>query len=177
MLERGPRDWPMAESRQTAGLRALEQHPVAAIAVADDGAVLFANIAFAKLLGCSCDVLTSMSQDDICSTLPAGETLCAVARLCPNTIGRSLKLGQATCFVKVRKSAILDGPESVAIAMFVGLTERLSWGGGAAKYAACADSATAFCATQRLLTCGAQPCWASPEHRGQAKLVALGGPV
>lgn len=162
MSERGRRDLPMAESRRTTALRALEQHPVAAIAVADDGAVLFANTAFAKLLGCSCDALTSMSRDDICSTLPAGETLFAVARLCPHTIGRSLRLGQATCFVKVCRSAILDGAESVAMAMFEGLTERLSEGGGAAKYAACADSAYALCATQRLLTCGAQPCWASP---------------
>src|ERR1700728_1554936 len=118
MSERGPRDSPMAESRQTTALWALVQHPVAAIAVADDGAVLFATTAFAKLLGCSCDAITSMSHDDICSTLPAGETLFAVARSCPNTIGRSLQLGQTTCFVKVHKSAISDGAESVAIALF-----------------------------------------------------------
>jgi hypothetical protein len=161
MLVRAPRDSLMAESRQTTALWALEQHPVAAIAVADDGAVLFANTALAKLLCCSCDALTSMSHEDICSTLPAGETLFAVARLCPNTIGRSLQLGQTTCFVKVCKSAISDGAESVAMAMFEGLTERLSEGGGAAKYAACADSANALCATERLLTCGAQPCWSS----------------
>ncbi|MDT5219321.1 MAG: hypothetical protein QOF15_1426, partial [Mycobacterium sp.] len=104
----------------TPALRALEQYPVAAIAVADDGAVLFANTAFTNLLGCSGDALTSMSYAYICSTLPAGETLFAVARLCPDTIGRSLQFGQATCFVKMHQSALSNGVESVATAMFEG---------------------------------------------------------
>jgi hypothetical protein len=126
MSERAPRDSPMDQSRQTPALQALEHYPVAAIAVADDGAVLFANTAFAKLLGCSCAAVTSMSYAYVCSTLPAGETLFAVARLCPDTIGRSLQFGQATCFVKMHKSAVLNGVESVATAMFGGLAERLS---------------------------------------------------
>ena len=48
MSERAPRKSPMDQSRQTPALRALEQNPIAAIAVADDGVVLFANTAFAK---------------------------------------------------------------------------------------------------------------------------------
>lgn len=146
----------------TPALRALEQYPVAAIAVADDGAVLFANTAFAKLLGCSGDALTSMSYAYICSTLPAGETLFAVARLYPDTIGRSLQLGQATCFVKMHKSALSDGVESVATAMFEGLTEQLFGYYGTAKYAACADTANSLRPAERLLTCAAQRCLAAP---------------
>src|ERR1700712_3151676 len=156
MPERAPRDSPMDQWRQTPALRALEQNPIAAIAVADDGVVLFANTAFAKLLGCSCDAVTSMSYAYICSTLPAGETLFAVARLCPDTIGRSLQFGQATCFVKMHKSAVMNGVESVATAMFEGLTERLSGSHGSAKYAACADAANSLRSTERLLTCAAK---------------------
>jgi hypothetical protein len=162
MPERAPRDSPMDQWRQTPALRALEHNPIAAIAVADDGVVLFANTAFAKLLGCSCDAVTSMSYAYICSTLPAGETLFAVARLCPDTIGRSLQFGQATCFVKMHKSAVMNGVESVATAMFEGLTERLSGSHGSAKYAACADAANSLRSTERLLTCAAKRCMAAP---------------
>jgi hypothetical protein len=145
----------------TQALRALAQYPVAAIAVADDGTVLFANTALAKILGCSCDAVTSMSYAYICSTLPAGETLFAVARLCPDTIGRSLQFGQATCFVKMHKSAVLNGVESVATAMFDGLAERLSGYHGIGKYAACTDAANSLRPTERLLTCAAQRCLAA----------------
>ena len=162
MPERAPRDSPMDQWRQTPALRALEHTPIAAIAVADDGVVLFANTAFAKLLGCSCDAVTSMSYAYICSTLPAGETLFAVARLCPDTIGRSLQFGQATCFVKMHKSAVMNGVESVATAMFEGLTERLSGSHGSAKYAACADAANSLRSTERLLKCAAKRCMAAP---------------
>jgi hypothetical protein len=162
MSERAARDAPMDELRQTSALRALEQYSVAAIAIADDGAVLFANSAFAEILGCSSDAVTSMSHEYICSTLPAGETLFAIARLCPNTIGRSLHLGQATCFVKMHEAAVLNGVESIAIAMFEGLTERLPGGHGTAKYAACADATNGLRPTPRLLTCGAQRCLAAP---------------
>lgn len=162
MSERAPRDSPMDQSRQTPALQALEQYPVAAIAVADDGAVLFANTAFANLLGCSCAAVTSLSYAYICSTLPAGETLFAVARLCPDTIGRSLQFGQATCFVKMHKSAVLNGVDAVAAEMFDGLTERLSGHHGIAKYAACTDAANTLRPTERLLTCAAQRCLAAP---------------
>lgn len=62
---RRPSDSPIAESCQTPALPVLEQYPVPAIAVADDGAVLFANTAFARVFGCSRDAVTSMSYEDI----------------------------------------------------------------------------------------------------------------
>src|SRR5579859_6174576 len=82
-------------------LRVLTQHPVPVVAVADDGAVVFANTAFAAVLGCSSDVVASMTYEDICSFLPFDETLVAVTRLGPYTIGRLLQLGEATLFVKM----------------------------------------------------------------------------
>jgi hypothetical protein len=42
-----------------------DSYPVPAIAVADDGAVLVANAAFAEELGCSRDAVTSISYNDI----------------------------------------------------------------------------------------------------------------
>ena len=86
-----PLQWPgdslIAESPEIPARRVLAQHPVPVIAVADDGAILFANTAFAEVLGCSRDAVTAISYDDICSALPADETLFAVTRLSPDTIG------------------------------------------------------------------------------------------
>jgi hypothetical protein len=122
-----PGDSLIVESRQISALGVLEQCPVPVIAVADDGAVLFASAAFAHLLGCSCDALTCMSYDDICSLLPTDETLFAVTRLGPNGFVGSLVLSsQATVFAKIRKSATLSAADPDAVAMFKELTEHLS---------------------------------------------------
>jgi PAS domain-containing protein len=107
-------------------LRMLAQHPVPVVAVADDGAIVFANTAFVAVLGCSGDAVASMSYEDICSFLPADETLVAVTRLGPNTIGRLLELGEATLFVKMRRSAILSAADSGPVTLFEGLMKRLS---------------------------------------------------
>jgi hypothetical protein len=122
-----PGDSLIAESRQISAHGVLEQCPVPVIAVADDGAVVFASAAFAHLLGCSCDALTCMSYEDICSLLPTDETLFAVTRLGPNGFVGSLMLSsQATVFVKMRKSATLSDADPDAVAMFEELTEHLA---------------------------------------------------
>jgi len=121
-----PGDRLIAEPRQSSALRALTQHPVPVIAVADDGAVVFANTAFADVLGCSRDAVTSSSYEDICSFLPPDETLVAVGRLGPGPVERVLQFGQATLFVKMRRSAVISADDSGPITRFEGLMERLS---------------------------------------------------
>jgi PAS domain S-box-containing protein len=115
----------LAEPIQTPALLVLEQYPVPAIALADDGAILFANTAFAAILGCSRDAVTSMSYKDVFSALPTGETLFAVAHLRADTIGNSLHLGGSTFFAKMSKSAIARGADLCAIATFEELMARL----------------------------------------------------
>jgi hypothetical protein len=156
--------WPshsqVAESCQIPVLRALEEYPIAAVAVADDGAVLFANSAFVEVLGCSSDAVTSMSYADIFCALPTDETLFAVTRLCPNTLGSSPQSGRATCFVKMRKLAVRNGAASVAITLFEELLERLSVARSAGVRHT--GAATALHPMERHLRCGAQQCWAAP---------------
>jgi hypothetical protein len=122
-----PGDSLIAESRQMSALGVLGGCPIPVVAVADDGAVLFVSAAFAHILGYSCDALTCMSYEDICSLLPTDETLFAVTRLGPNAFVGSLILSsQATVFVKMRKSATLSDADLDATAMFKELTEHLS---------------------------------------------------
>jgi PAS domain S-box-containing protein len=130
MLQHGrfrrPSDSAIAESRQTPTLPLLEECSVPVIAVAGDGTVVFANTAFADVLGCSRDAVTSMSFEDISSAMTTEETLFAVARLRADIIGSLLPLEGTTFFAKISKSAILDGADSVAIATFEELMERAS---------------------------------------------------
>jgi hypothetical protein len=69
---------------------------------------------------------TPLSYADICSALPTDEPLFAVTRLGPKAIGSLMQSGQATVFVKMRKSATLNAADSDAAAMFKELMERLS---------------------------------------------------
>lgn len=130
MLPGGPLEWPghplIAESHHMPATRLLVPHPIPVIAVSDEGAVLFANNAFAEVLGCSRDAVTSISYDDICSALPADETFFAATELRPDTVGSLLGLGWATLFVKMHRSAILSGADSAAVALYDGLMKRLS---------------------------------------------------
>jgi PAS domain-containing protein len=69
MLERRrsrpPNDCPIAILQQMPALVLLERFPVPVLVVAEDGAVLFANTAFAAMLGRSREAVTSMNYEDI----------------------------------------------------------------------------------------------------------------
>ena len=121
-----PRNHIGAEPPRISPLGVLTQHPVPVVAVADDGAVVFANTAFADFLSCSPDAVTASSFDDITSFLPADEILLAVTRLGDGPVGRVLQLGQATLFVKIRRSAIVNAANWGRITRFEGLLIRLS---------------------------------------------------
>jgi PAS domain S-box-containing protein len=116
----------LAEPLESPALLMLERHPVPAIATAENGAVLFANRAFAEILGCSPYAVTSMSYEDISCALPTEETLFAVARLHADTNGSLLHLSGSMFFAKMSKSALRGGADAVAIATFQQLMERIS---------------------------------------------------
>jgi PAS domain S-box-containing protein len=106
-------------------LPALERIPVPAIALADDGAVLFANAAFAEILGCSRDAVTSMSYEQIFYALPTDEILFGVARLRDGTTADLQHLDGSTIFAKMSKSAVMRRAGPLAIVDFAELLERL----------------------------------------------------
>jgi PAS domain-containing protein len=129
MLERRP-SWEagdfMADPPHTPALMVLQQYPVPAIALADDGAVLFANTAFAEILGCSPDAVTALSYADILSALPPEETLFDVARLHADAIRSLQHLDGSRFLVKMSKSARMHGADGIAIATFEQLLGRLA---------------------------------------------------
>lgn len=116
----------MAEPPPTPALLVLEQYPVPTIALADDGAVIFANTAFAEILGCSPDAVTALTYADIVSALPSEETLFDVARLHADALKSLQHLDGARFLVKMSKSARMRGADGIAIATFEQLLERLA---------------------------------------------------
>jgi PAS domain-containing protein len=127
MLERRrsrlPRNRPKATPQEISVLGILERFPVPAVAVADDGAVLFANTAFAGALGCSRDAVMSMRYDDIVNVLPPEEILVAVARFHADTIVELRHLAGTTLYAKIGKSVRMGGDDAVVLATFAELTE------------------------------------------------------
>jgi hypothetical protein len=121
-----PGDSLILDSRQPTALGVLEACPIPVVAVADDGSVLFANAAFAHFFDYSSDALTCMSHEAICSVLPADETLVAVTRLGANAIKSLMLSGQATVFIKMRRSATLSAADPDTKAMFETLAEHLA---------------------------------------------------
>lgn len=127
MLQRRPSRLPrnpaMATPQEISALGILERFPIPTVAVADDGAVLFVNTAFASALGCSQDAVISMTCDDVTNALPPEETLIAVARLHADTIVELRHLAGTTLYAKIGKSVAMGGDDAVVLATFAELTD------------------------------------------------------
>jgi hypothetical protein len=126
MLERRRSRLPRNPARATPEISALgilERLPVPTVAVTDDGAVLFANTAFAGALGCSRDAVLSMTYDDVVHVLPPEDSLVAVARFGADTIVKLRHLAGTTLYAKVGKSVTRGGDDAVVLATFAMLTD------------------------------------------------------
>ncbi len=116
---------PMTMLEQMPALVVLERFPVPVLAVAESGAILFANSAFADMLGHSADALRTMSFADIFSTLPAGESATSLVREHAGLIVDLLDGEGSVVRAQMSRSALLRGDDPVALATFQDFTERL----------------------------------------------------
>jgi PAS domain S-box-containing protein len=113
-------------------LVALERIPVATLAVARDGVILFANTAFAEMLGYQQDRLAGLAFPQIFHTVPAGvDVLCGVHALA-NLVVELQHFEGWTVRAKMSKSALMRSDDPVVLVTFENLTERLWIGGGSA---------------------------------------------
>jgi PAS domain S-box-containing protein len=118
-------DSPNAILQELPALLALDRLPVPALALASDGAVLFANTAFAAILGRSRESMTSMRYEDIFSVPPRERRFVAGAHLHADTFVELLHIEGWTVPAKMSKSATRRGDDSVTLATFEDLTEQL----------------------------------------------------
>lgn len=116
---------PIALLKELPALVVLERFPVPVLAIAEDGAILFANKAFAEMLGHSADAITALKFRQIFHTLPAEESAVSVVRDHADLIVELLHQDGSIVRARMSKSALLRGDDPVALATFQDLTERL----------------------------------------------------
>jgi PAS domain S-box-containing protein len=116
---------PMAVLREMPALVVLERFPVPALAIAEDGAILFANSAFAEMLGYSADDLLSLKFDQIFHAMPADESALSVVRQHADLIVELVHQDGSIRRARMSKSALIREGDPVALAAFQDLTEKL----------------------------------------------------
>jgi PAS domain S-box-containing protein len=116
---------PMAVLREMPALVVLERFPVPALAIAEDGAILFANSAFAEMLGYSADEVLSLKFHQIFHAMPAEESALSVVRQHADLIVELVHQDGSIRRAKMSKSALIREGDPVALAAFQDLTEKL----------------------------------------------------
>ena len=116
---------PMALLKELPALVVLERFPVPVLAIAEDGAILFANKAFAEMLGYPAETVTTLKFRQIFHTLPADDSAVSVVRAHADLIVDLSHQDGSIVRARMSKSALLRGDDPVALATFQDLTERL----------------------------------------------------
>jgi PAS domain S-box-containing protein len=116
---------PMSLLRDMPALVLLERFPVPVLAIAEDGAILFANGAFADMVGYRTEEVTAAHFAEIFHRLPAEESAVMVIRAHADLVVELLHRDGSIVRARMSKSALVRGDDPVALATFTDLTERL----------------------------------------------------
>ena len=116
---------PLNLLKELPALVVLERFPVPVLAIAEDGTILFANAAFAEMLGYPAEAVTALKFRQIFHTLPADESAVSVVRAHADLIVELVHQDGSIARARMSKSALLRGDDPVALATFQDLTERL----------------------------------------------------
>ena len=115
----------MALLKELPALVVLGRFPVPVLAIAEDGTILFANAAFADMLGYPADEVTALNFREIFYTLPTDESAVSVVRSHADLIVELVHHDGSIVRARMSKSALLRGDDPVALATFQDLTEQL----------------------------------------------------
>ena len=119
---------PIAKLEQLPAVVLLDRMPVPALAVGEDGGVLFVNSSFADMLGHTVETLRSLTVREIFLNLPSSKDgLVSAIRERDEHIVELIHADGWTVRAKMSKSALLRKDDSVALATFQDLTQKL-WG-------------------------------------------------
>ncbi|MGV9801444.1 PAS domain S-box protein [Mycobacterium sp. NPDC003449] len=116
---------PMALLEQMPTLVVLERFPVPVLAIAEGGTILFANRAFAEMVGHTADSVKLLNFADIFHLLPADESAVSVVRAHADLVVDLRHRDGSVVRARMSKSALLRGDDPVALATFQDLTEQL----------------------------------------------------
>jgi PAS domain S-box-containing protein len=121
----GPGDSPMDILRRLPAVVVLERLPVPSLAMARDGIILFANTAFAEMVGYQQDGLAGSAFPEIFQTVPAA--LCALSGVdvLANLVVELRHCEGWTVRARMSNSALMRRDDPVVLVTFDNLTERL----------------------------------------------------
>jgi PAS domain S-box-containing protein len=116
---------PMTTLRQLPALVVLERIPVPMLAIGDDGAIPFANTAFAEMMGYAPDEVLSLRVEQIFAEASDAEPALAVVHTFANLVVALAHNDGSTVRALMSKSALRRCDDRVALATFYDLTEQL----------------------------------------------------
>ncbi|MBF4191693.1 hypothetical protein MHAEM_06608 [Mycolicibacterium phlei] len=116
---------PIEVLRELPALVVLDRMPVPVLAIAEDGSIVFANSAFADMVGYPAEALGDMKYHQIFHAMPTDESAVSVMRAHANLIVELLHSDGSIVRAWMSKSALQRGNDPVALATFQDLTEKL----------------------------------------------------
>jgi PAS domain-containing protein len=103
----------------------LERIPIPTLAVARDGIILFANTAYAEMVGYGQDGLAGLAFAEIFHTVPAGVGALSGVDALANLVVQLRHCEGWTVRARMSKSALIRRDDPVVLVTFENLTERL----------------------------------------------------
>ena len=121
----GPGDSPMDNLSRLPAAVALERLPVPTLAMSRDGTILFANTAFAEMVGYEQDGLVGSALPEIFDTVPAGVAALAGVDAVANLVVQLRHREGWTVQARMSNSAMTQPDDPILLVTFENLTERL----------------------------------------------------
>ena len=116
---------PMEALEQLPALVLLERIPIPTLAVLRDGTIVFANSAFAEMVGRAADEVVSMRFHDVFYGAPTTESALSVVDGLANMVVELAHQDGSTVRALMSRSALRRSDDEIALATFQDLTEHL----------------------------------------------------
>ena len=116
---------PMATLEQLPALVLLERIPVPTLAVLRDGTIVFANSAFAEMVGRESDEVVSLRFHDVFYGASTTESALSVVEGLANMVVELAHKDGSTVRALMSRSAMRRSDDEIALATFQDLTEHL----------------------------------------------------
>ena len=118
-------DSPTDILRRLPAVVVLERLPVPTLAMARDGIILFANTAFAEMVGYEQDELAGLASPEIFHTVPAGVAALSGVDAVANLVVDLRHREGWTVRARMSKSALMRHDDPIMLVTFDNLTEQL----------------------------------------------------
>jgi PAS domain S-box-containing protein len=116
---------PMATLKQLPALVVLERIPIPVLAIANDGALVFANSAFSEMVGRVREDIVSMKFDEIFHLPLTEESAVSVVQSLANEVVELAHQDGSSVRALMSRSALIRADDDIALATFQDLTEQL----------------------------------------------------